>query len=88
MDALLGNREARFIDIVKKTKAGRGCTQLKLILKDQENTSEPMWRAGLSIARFCVDGEKAAHTLSERHPQYNENDTLKSLGQSKGRTLV
>ena len=84
MDALLGNREARFIDIVKKTKAGRGCTQLKLILKDQENTSEPMWRAGLSIARFCVDGEKASHTLSKRHPQYSEEATAKKFGPIKG----
>tara|TARA_R100001129_G_scaffold118833_2_gene82305 strand:- start:1231 stop:4026 length:2796 start_codon:yes stop_codon:yes gene_type:complete len=84
MDALLGNREASFIDIINKTKEGRGCKQLKLILKDQENTSEPMWRAGLSIARFCVDGKKASRTLSKRHPQYSEEETSRKFGPIKG----
>ena len=84
MDALLGNRESSFVDIVKKTKAGRGCEQLKRIIKDQENTSEPMWRAGLSIARFCVDGEEASHMLSKRHPDYSQEETEKKFGPIKG----
>ena len=84
MDALLGNRESCFFDILKKTKAGRGCEQLKLIITDQENTSEPMWRAGLSIARFCADGEKAAHVLSKKHPEYSQESTEKKFGPIKG----
>ena len=84
MDALIGNRESCFIDIMKKTKAGRGCEQLKVIATDQENTSEPMWRAGLSIARFCVDGKKASHMLSKRHPEYSEEATEKKFGPIKG----
>lgn len=84
MDALLGNREACFKDILKKTQAGRGCEQLKLIVKEQETTSEPMWRAGLSIARFCVDGEKAAHLLSRKHPEYSEAETANKYGPIKG----
>lgn len=84
MNALMGNRESCFLDIVKKTKAGRGCEQLKIIIKDQENTSEPMWRAGLSIARFCVDGKKASHILSNRHPDYSQEATEKKFGPIKG----
>ena len=84
MEALLGNREASFFDILKRTKAGRGCEQLKLIITDQENTSEPMWRAGLSIARFCADGEKAAHLLSKKHPEYDEEATNEKFGPIKG----
>ena len=84
MDALIGNRESCFVDIIKKTKAGRGCEQLKVIATDQENTSEPMWRAGLSIARFCVDGKKASHMLSKRHPDYSEEATEKKFGPIKG----
>tara|TARA_B100000131_G_scaffold122660_1_gene119780 strand:+ start:8173 stop:10986 length:2814 start_codon:yes stop_codon:yes gene_type:complete len=84
MDALLGNRESRFKDILKKTQAGRGCEQIKLIVKDQENTSEPMWRAGLSIARYCADGDKAAHLLSKNHPEYSQEATDKKYGPIKG----
>tara|TARA_R100000951_G_scaffold29575_3_gene25581 strand:+ start:8601 stop:11369 length:2769 start_codon:yes stop_codon:yes gene_type:complete len=84
MDALLGNREASFFDILKRTKAGRGCEQLRVIVTDQENTSEPMWRAGLSIARFCADGEKAAHLLSQRHSNYDEEATNAKFGPIKG----
>ena len=70
MDALLNNKENSFKDIMKKTAGGRGCEQLKIIATDQENCSEPMWRAGLSIAKFCVDGEKAAHVISKGHGEY------------------
>ena len=84
MDALLGNRESCFKDILKKTQVGRGCEQLRLIVKDQETTSEPMWRAGLSIARFCTDGEKAAHILSKKHPEYDEESTNAKFGPIKG----
>ena len=84
MDKLMGNRESSFEAIRVKTKAGKGCEQLKLIMTDQENTSEPMWRAGLSIARFCVDGEKAAHRLSERHPEYDVDETNRKYDLIKG----
>ena len=84
MDALLGNRESSFLGILKKTKLGKGCEQLKLVATDQKNTSEPMWRAGLSIARFCVDGDVAAHKLSKQHPDYSQEDTDTKFGPIKG----
>ena len=84
MDALLGNRESSFVDILKKTRAGKGCEQLRLIATNQESTSEPLWRAGLSIARFCVDGEKAAHKLSQRHPEYSQDSTDSKFNPIKG----
>ena len=56
MNALLGNRESSFLNILKKTKLGKGCEQLKLIATDQENTSEPMWRAGLSSLMNLTQG--------------------------------
>ena len=60
MDALMSNTENSFKDIMRKTVEGRGCEQLKLIVTDQESCTEPLWRAGLSIAKFCSDGDKAA----------------------------
>ena len=54
------------------------------IFEEQETLSEPLWRAGLSIARFCVDGDKAAHKISSRHPQYDPDQTREKLEQVRG----
>ena len=84
MDALHANRENSFKDIMKKTAAGRGCEQLKIIATDQANTSEPMWRAGLSVTKFCTDGEKAAHIISQGHPEYTATSTQEKYELIKG----
>ena len=67
---LLKSSEFSFKDILIKTNNGNGCAQLGLIVANQEVTTEPMWRAGLSITKFCRDGDKAAHMLSAKHPEY------------------
>ncbi len=79
MDRLMGNKEFVFKDIVKKTMAGRGCEQIKHIIINQEDVDEPMWRAGLSIAKFCTDGEKAAHKISCEYSGYSPRETAKKL---------
>ncbi|MAO24710.1 MAG: hypothetical protein CMJ25_28515 [Phycisphaerae bacterium] len=84
IDALHANKENSFKDIMKKTAAGRGCEQLKIIATDQSNTSEPMWRAGLSITKFCTDGEKAAHVISQGHPEYTATSTKEKYELIKG----
>ena len=66
-DALLENINYSFREILRKAQNGNGCEQLRRIIKGQAETSEPMWRAGLSIAKFCEDGEKAAHKISNQH---------------------
>lgn len=78
------NTENRFIDILQKTLSGVGCEQLRQIAEDQANCDEPMWRAGLSIAKFCVDGDKAAHTISRKHPDYTVEGTQKKIDPIKG----
>ena len=84
MDALLGNKKNLFKDILSKTLTGGGCNQIKNILLNQEDIPEPLWRAGLSIAKFCEDGEKAAHKMSKNHPEYNVQDTMKKMDLTKG----
>mgnify|MGYP003639555462 FL=1 len=84
MDALLGNKKNTFKDIVLKTRAGNGCEQIKNVLVNQQDISEPLWRAGLSIAKFCEDGQKAAHLMSKNHPEYNTADTIKKMDLIKG----
>ena len=84
MLALMGNQENYFKDILVRTQNGNGCDQLANILYNQKDISEPLWRAGLSIAKFCTDGEKAIHKLSCGHPEYSANETNKKVELIKG----
>jgi hypothetical protein len=69
--AMLGNRQSRFRTIFDKTLAGTGCEQLRYLMENQADIEEPLWRAGLSIAKHCVDGDKAIHIISEANPSPN-----------------
>ena len=84
MNVLMGNKQNKFKDIIVKTMNGTGCEQLKTIWKDQENCSEPMWRAGLSIAKFCVDADSAAKNISKNHAGYSPEDTRDKMELIKG----
>lgn len=82
--ALLGNKESVFKNIMVKTAQGKGCAQLARMLTHPAEIEEPLWRAGLSIAKFCSDGQKAAHKLSKGHPEYNPDDTEAKMDRIKG----
>jgi len=82
--ALIENSEFGFKNILSKTMRGVGCEQLKNIIENQQDISEPLWRAGLSIAKFCNDSDKAVHKMSERHPEYNEYLTQEKADLIKG----
>lgn len=69
------NIESTFREILRKTQEGRGCRQIRNILVNQAECSEPMWRAGLSIAKFCTDGTEAAYAISKNHPDYTRGYT-------------
>ena len=84
MDALLGNRETYFKDIMVKTGKGKGCAQLAYIYKNQQTMSEPMWRAGLSIAKHCVDADKSAVRISEGHPDFSLDEMYNKMDRIKG----
>ena len=83
-EAYADNSENVFKTIIKKTAEGRGCEQLKFIATHQSEVSEPLWRAGLSIAKFCIDGDVAAKKISIKHPDYNEAAMRKKLDEIKG----
>ena len=52
-----------------------GCAQIKNILMNSATLVEPLWWAGLSIAKFCDDGPEAIHLMSEDYPNYSYEDT-------------
>lgn len=82
--SLLANKPSNFRDILKKSLAGDGCNQLLLAVTDQENTSEPLWRAALSIAQHCKDRDKAIHAISNKHPQYSASETEEKASRIQG----
>jgi hypothetical protein len=84
MQALSGSYISKFKTILIKTVAGTGCEQLKEVINNQTNISEPLWRAGLSIAKFCVDGGKAIHKISSKHPEYTFESTEQKVDLIKG----
>lgn len=82
--ALMGNSQARFKTILVKSLEGEGCPQIVNIYENQDSIEEPLWRAGLSIAHACIDGEKAIHIISKNHPDYSKRMTEKKASDTKG----
>lgn len=83
-NALAGSYTNVFKTIVIKTLGGRGCGQIKKIIEEQATLSEPLWRAGLSIAKFCIDGDKAIHKISSGHAEYSADSTVEKADRIRG----
>ena len=84
MAALSGSYISRFRTIMLKTQSGTGCAQLAYSVANQEKVDEVLWRATLSIAAFCEDKSKAIHKISQKHPEYNPEETEYKASQIKG----
>ena len=82
--ALMGNSQSRFRTILIESLSGKGCAQIANIYENQESIEEPLWRAGLSIAKACIDGEKAIHKISNKHPDYSPSVTERKANDTKG----
>lgn len=83
--AKVDNYETTFQDIAEKSLSDEGCAQIKNILVNAKMLEEPLWYAGLSIARHCTDWESAIHLMSEDHPEYNHEATIRKANQSFGK---
>jgi hypothetical protein len=80
----LDNYEYDFSDIADKSVKGQGCGQIKFILENAKTITEPVWRAGLSIAQHCKDRDVAIHAMSEDHPSYNKDATEQKANATQG----
>jgi len=68
--------EADFAELAQKSvDDDGGCVQLKHMLFNVDKLSEPLWRAQLSIVRYCLDWETNIHEVSEGHPKYSKAET-------------
>lgn len=77
--------KAKFARIVKLSVSGSGCPQIKHAVMDAATLEEPLWRAALSVAWNCVDGEKSIHKLSSPHPDYTPENTLEKAQRTTGK---
>ena len=72
----------RFANIIKRSELeNNGCAQIYEMYKNQETVPEPLWGAGLSIAKFCLDGDEWAIKISENHPEFDPSITLRKKDQ-------
>jgi hypothetical protein len=60
------------------------CNQLKNIMASRAILSEPLWRAGLSIAQICEDREEAIREVSIDHPEYSKSGSERKASQTNG----
>lgn len=79
MEAMMANQIKRFKTIMIKSANGEGCQQLLHCYNNQTELEEPLWRAGLSIASFCVDSDRSAHLLSNQYPDYDPAEVDKKV---------
>ena len=81
---LVENTTTRFKHILLRTKEGDGCGQLAHFVENAaQEGMEPLWRAWLSQAKYCADGERAAVWLSNLHP-YEHERMQRKLAEIKG----
>lgn len=79
MEALMGNKVKRFKTIMLKSANGEGCNQLLHCYNNQNDIEEPLWFSALSIAAHCIDGNDAAHKISEQYDNYDPDEVEKKL---------
>ena len=77
MEALMGNKVKRFRTIMMKGEDG--CAQLNHCFANQTSIDEPLWQSALSITAFCVDGDEAAHKMSDQYPDYDASEVDNKL---------
>jgi len=80
---LQSNLRGSFTKIEERIAEGTGCAQIEYILTHQEEISEPLWRAGLSIVKFCDEADEVMHRMSEQHPEYEAELTEYKLSRIK-----
>ena len=70
------NYESDFMKIAERSLQGDGCNQIKFFLEHPNSISYDEWFSGLSIAKFCVDGDEMIHRFSEDYKGYDREATI------------
>jgi hypothetical protein len=78
------NYSHSFKEIAEKSLEGVGCAQIKFAIEEAASCSEPFWRAVLSVAVRCDDGDTAIHELSKDYPDYDPAQTENKARDTEG----
>lgn len=82
--SLMGNKVAKFKDLLVMSLEGKGCAQIANVYNNRETLPYDLWRGGLSIAQKCSDRDKAIHFISQGHPEYSAERTEKMANGTNG----
>ena len=80
------NYEHNFSNLVVKSFQDQGCAQIRYIIENSKTLTEPVWRAGLSVAVRCVDANEAIHKMSKNYDGYSPEFTEQKAEQTKKAT--
>lgn len=83
--SLSNHAPSNFAKIVRISVRGKGCAQITNALANAADLEEPLWRAALSIAVNCADGEVAIHKLSDAHHEYTPAATTEKANRLVGK---
>ena len=70
------NYESDFMKIAERSLEGSGCNQIKHFLENPNSISYDEWFSGLSIAKFCANGDEMIHLFSEDYKGYDRQATI------------
>lgn len=82
---LIGYMPKKFSIILAKSEAKVGCAQIWDVYVNRETIGYDLWRAGLSIAYNCEDGEEAIHIISEGGKDYTPQATIEKAVDTQGK---
>lgn len=63
------------------------CAQMRYVVQQRGNVSEPVWYHSMNLTRFVVNGDQLSHKISEGHPQYDYNATEAKLQQLRSKNI-
>ena len=82
--SMMDSTISKFSKIMIRSASGTGCAQLLDCYENRDSLSEPRWFDALSIAKFCVDKDKAIHKLSQGHQDYDPITTEQKIAHIGG----
>lgn len=63
------------------------CAQMRYLIQQRGNVTEPEWYHSINLVRFLQNGEKLAHKISEGHPDYDPAKTDHKLAQLRAKDI-
>ena len=68
----------------KVIEACAGCPQIRHAYENRSTLSYELWYSALTVAAACTDRDEAIHTISEGHPGYDYEETIKKADSFDG----